>query len=223
MDTDLSLMRQVMVNSTQRLSFGRDALLSDPRCWMDLDYGRILAADVRRDLEWTLEEGGAVHGIGLWFEAELDEGVGFSTGPDAPKTIYGRLVLPLAEPLILAPGDRLAVRIEARLLGDEYLWRWDTQVWGRDEDAPAKARLTQSTFHAQVFSAEQLRLQADDFAPSLDVEGQWTRLALSLMDGHHRLGDIAAQVTETFPNLFPQLDDALAAVKALARQFGGCR
>jgi protein arginine N-methyltransferase 1 len=202
------------------LAFGRDAVLGEPCCWADLDYGRIVAADVRGDLDWALEDGGTVHGIGLWFETELDEAAGFSTGPGGPETIYGRLVLPLMEPLILAPRDRLALMLEARLLGEEYLWRWDTRVWGQHESPPVTARLSQSTFHAGVFSSEQLRLQADDFTPSLDTEGRWTRLALSLMDGRHCLCKIARRLAEQFPTVFPRPDDALPAVKRLARKFG---
>ncbi len=220
LDLNLATMRTAAVNSTHRLSFGGDALLGEPRCWADLDYARIEAADVRADLDWTLDAGGRVHGIGLWFETDLDGQSGFSTGPGGPKAIYGRLVLPLAEPLRLAPGDGIEVALQARLVGGDYLWLWDTQVRPSGDHAQPRVRLRQSSLKGQLFSLDQLRVQADDYAPTLDSQGELAGLVLSLMTGEHSLRDIARQAALHLPDRFPRPEDALGLVKALAAQYG---
>jgi hypothetical protein len=43
---------------------------------------------------WSETRTGTGHGIVVWFEADLVEGVGFSNSPGAPETIYGSLFFP---------------------------------------------------------------------------------------------------------------------------------
>ncbi len=220
MGLDLEVMRGAAVNATHRMAFAPDALLCEPRCWAELDYHHIETPDVRADLCWTMAEGCRAHGIGMWFETELDGHAGFSTGPGERETVYGRLVLPLAQPLALAPGDRVEVTLQARLLGEEYLWRWDTRAWNPGSSTGGGTRLRQSTLQSNLFSLEQLRAQANDYAPSLDPRGRFMGYVFSLMDGRHTLTEIARRIAGRFPERYARPQDALAAVKALARQFG---
>jgi SAM-dependent methyltransferase len=59
---------------------------------------------------WTLP-GGAVHGLCLWWEADLWEGIMLSTSPLAPETHWEQIYLPLQQPLAAKAGDRLEVEL----------------------------------------------------------------------------------------------------------------
>lgn len=60
----------------------------------------------RMEAAWTLPRC-TVHGLCLWWEAELWEGVRLSTSPLAPPTHWEQIYLPLLAPLEAEPGDRL--------------------------------------------------------------------------------------------------------------------
>ncbi len=66
---------------------------------------------------WTLPAG-PVHGLCLWWTAELWEGISLSTSPLSPPTHWEQIYLPLQQPLPARAGDRL----EAELRFDT---RWD--------------------------------------------------------------------------------------------------
>src|SRR5213079_2794126 len=71
---------------------------------------------------------GTAHGLGVWFDAVLAEGVGFSNAPAAPEVLYGQAFFPWPSPTPLAAGDAVTVAFQARLVGDDYVWRWDSKV-----------------------------------------------------------------------------------------------
>jgi protein arginine N-methyltransferase 1 len=54
-----------------------------------------------------------IYGLALWWTAELADGIGLSTSPLAPKTHWEQLYLPALEPIRLARGDRLAVKLRS--------------------------------------------------------------------------------------------------------------
>ena len=66
---------------------------------------------------WTMP-GGPVHGLCLWWVAELWQGVSLSTSPLLPPTHWEQIYLPLQQSMSSKPGDRL----EAELRFDT---RWD--------------------------------------------------------------------------------------------------
>lgn len=67
---------------------------------------------------WTMP-GGPVHGLCLWWEAELCPGVVLSTSPLAPPTHWEQIYLPLPQPLATRRGDRLEVELRCDT-------RWDS-------------------------------------------------------------------------------------------------
>jgi SAM-dependent methyltransferase len=58
---------------------------------------------------------GTVHGLALWWSAELVPGLVISTAPDAPPTHWEQIYLPLMEPIRVRAGDVL-----------ETVWACDT-------------------------------------------------------------------------------------------------
>ena len=48
------------------------------------------------------------------------------------ELIYGNAFFPFQQPLEVLPEDRIDVRLEARFIGDDYTWRWDTTLWSQE-------------------------------------------------------------------------------------------
>lgn len=67
---------------------------------------------------WDLASAGPLHGLALWWEAELVPGVILSTSPLAPPTHWEQIYLPLEGPLDTRAGDRLEVELSTDT-------RWD--------------------------------------------------------------------------------------------------
>ena len=82
----------------------------------------------------TAVSDGTAHGLFIWFDAEIGDGIGFSNAPDVEKiaSVYGRAFFPLLEPVPIAKGDTIRLTIEAELVEDEYVWRWQTHISGVD-------------------------------------------------------------------------------------------
>jgi SAM-dependent methyltransferase len=106
----LDTARRAALNEWNKSHFGADDLLAAPRVWAVLDYRTERNPHVRGTLRWTAERAATSHGFAVWFDAELAEGVGFTTGPDGAKTIYGTAFFPWLAP-VPDPG-RVRVGVE---------------------------------------------------------------------------------------------------------------
>ena len=125
---DLGAARRRVLNEFRRAEVTPGQLLTAPKLWATLDYTTIESPDVRGTLQWKAERDGTGHGMLVWFEMELADGVAFSSGPASPDSIYGSAFLPWLEPVPLAEGQNVCADLEARLLEKDYFWRWTTQV-----------------------------------------------------------------------------------------------
>lgn len=203
--------RRRVVNSWARERFGADQVLAAPQVWTTLDYRTIEEPDARGTLSWTVARDGVAHGFALWFDADLGGGIGYSTAPGAPETIYGTAFFPWPRPVPLRAGDRVRVELEARLVGDDYVWRWDTAIEGG-----SKEDFRQSTFLAAPLSPARLKRRGDDFRPTLGEDGRIDRMVLERMDGGASLGEIARALHAAFPARFATWEAALTRVAELS-------
>ena len=96
--------------------------------WATLDYDRIENPDVRGNLKWTVEQAGTGHGIVVWFDADLVDGVGFSNAPGAPETVDGSLFFPWSQSVPLERNQIVCMGLEAKIVEVDYIWRWTTRV-----------------------------------------------------------------------------------------------
>ncbi len=118
----------------------------------------------------------------------------------------------------LAEGQEVAVELCANLVGEDYVWRWTTEVARRDGRPPK--RFEQSSFFGAPLTPERLRRRAAGFVPSLGEEGQAERFMLGLIDGQTSLETIARNAAERFPNVFKRWEDALARAAQVAERYG---
>ena len=154
-DLDLSAGTRLITNTWRKTRLKPEQLLTDPICWTTVDYYEVDSPDIRAEICWRTARKGTAHGVAVWFDSELVDDIGFSNHPGAPEMIYGNGLFPFSQPVELLEGDRIALRLAAKMVGDDYVWRWDTDFFARDE-ALAKASFKQSTFFGVPLSKAQL-------------------------------------------------------------------
>jgi protein arginine N-methyltransferase 1 len=214
---DLSLSLPLLLNGSYSNHFKADQVLTDPQTWAVLDYSAGARACASADLSFTITRAGTAHGVCLWFETELIDGIGYSSQPNSRNTVYGQALLPWLEGVPVQQGQKISVKLGTNLVGEEYVWRWETKICG---DANGAGRhFQQSTFQGMNFAPQSLRRRAADFVPMLSEEGRADRWLLDNMDGKTSLQQIAQAAGQQFPKIFPRWEDALRRAADLAAQF----
>jgi SAM-dependent methyltransferase len=213
----LSLSLPLLLNGSYTSHFGCDQLLTAAQTWAVLDYSTGVQTCAAADLDFSVTQAGTAHGICLWFETELLEGIGFSSGPGSRNTVYGQVLLPWLEAVPVQTGQKIFVTLQANLVGEEYVWRWETKI-SPNAKGPGRC-FQQSTFLGTNLTRESLRRRAANFVPSLSEEGRADRWLLQAMDGKTSLQQMAQAAAEEFPRIFPRWEDALRRAAELAAQF----
>jgi len=214
---ELSPSLPLLLNGSYASHFNRDQLLTEPQAWAVLDYSVGAKACPAANLDFSVTRAGTAHGICLWFETELVLGIGYSSLSQSSKTIYGQVFLPWLEAVPVQPGQQICLGLEANLVAEEYIWRWETRIRGNGKNADRFFQ--QSTFQGANFTPQSLRRRAADFVPSLSEEGEANRWMLQAMDGKASLQEIAQAAAKIFPQTFPRWEDALHLAAQLATQF----
>jgi protein arginine N-methyltransferase 1 len=193
-------------------------LLSDAQSWGEIDYRTVSHYNLSGRVNLKVHSAGTAHGISVWFDAELAEGVSISNSPESVELVYGGAHFPWPKPVALAPGDRVSLKIETRKLGDIYLWRWNTEVFPSGSDHQASETFNQSTFNSQLISPQHLGRFTEQSRPKLSLKGQVEALVISLMDGKLTHGEIAHEVVSRFPQRFRRHEEALSEVTKISRR-----
>jgi len=217
---DLSLVRPLVTNDFRRVVIKAEQILAAPQCWASIDYTSVETPNVQGQITWSISRLGVGHGLGLWFDSDLAPGIGFSNAPGEQASFYGRMFFPWLEPVALAPGDTVTVDLYADLVGNQYVWRWDTLIQGPGRPDQPKASFRQSTFLSIPFSPAKVRQTSANYIPKIGQEGQIDRFILGLMEGDHSLGDIAQQVARQFPQRFANGREALTRAGELSLKYG---
>ncbi|GMU55482.1 MAG: hypothetical protein AMXMBFR33_46280 [Candidatus Xenobia bacterium] len=216
---DLSGSWPYVASSIYREELRPEHLLLEPRVWCELDYRTLSTPHARGQAEWTLPSGSRIYGLGLWFDAQLLDGVGFSNAPLYSPLIYGRTFLPLREPLDAQAGEQVVVSLRAQLVAEGYVWSWQVEVLSPGSTR-ARLRSKQSTFEGIPMAPGTLARHDHRFVPSLNEAGRVELAILELMDGQRPLEQIAGELTRRFPTRYPTITRAMAEVGALAVKFG---
>jgi hypothetical protein len=70
--------------------------------------------------------------------------------------IYGNGFFPFSNPVEVTEGERIELRLAARMVHDDYVWRWDTDFFAPNDEAHPKASFKQSTFFGVPLSPAKL-------------------------------------------------------------------
>jgi len=216
---DVGPLRRVLVNTLHKSRSDGVRLLAEPACWATIDYATVEDPGVAGALRLVVREAGLAHGLHLWFDTELVEGVGLSNAPGRPRLVYGSHFAPFERPLALTPGDVVEVRLAAHLVASDYVWRWETRVLEGGDEARAGPRLSQSTFHGAPLASDELAKRAEAYAPVLSERGKIDGLVLARMGEGRPLGEIATELVERFPRTFPTWPQALVRVGDLSVRY----
>jgi protein arginine N-methyltransferase 1 len=221
LEQDLSMARRMIVNEIHRARLKPDRLLTSPFLWATLDYTRIEDPDFQGKLTWAANRDGTGHGIVIWFDAELADGVSFSSCPGSTEKVYGLMFLPWQEPVPLVAGQTVTVDLQAKLLEKEYFWRWDTRIESANRPGEIVIQFEQSVLRGAVLSPSQLRKSASNYVPQLSQVNLIRRRALELIDGKTSLEEIARLLTAEFPERFARWEQALPFAAAVFRDISG--
>ena len=218
-DLDMRVARWIGTNDWRKCRATRGHVLLKPQRWATIDFATIEHADLAGTLTWSASRGGTAHGVILWFDADLSDGVGFSNEPGALELIYGQAFFPWPDPVSLDVGDTVSVVLDATLVGDDYIWSWETCVREGDAAGRLKAEFHQSSFFAVPLSPAKVGRRAADHIPSLNDEGGLDQLILGLLDAHVPLGSVADHVLAKFPTRFSSRAAAMSHVADLSVKY----
>lgn len=216
---DLGPARSLAVNDGQRVRVSPEQLLTGHQLWTTLDYSTIENPDVRSNLEWVAERAGTGHGIVVWFDTELAEGAGFSNAPGTSETVYGSYFFPWTHPVPLEQGQGVCVSLEAKLVENDYVWRWSTRIEPFGGSTVLPIHFVQSQLNGTVLSPKQLHKLAADHIPRLSDEGLLRGRTLELMDGKATLEEIARKLAAEFPKRFSDWQQALSYAGSISQEF----
>jgi protein arginine N-methyltransferase 1 len=215
----LAAARRVTANAWCRAEVVPEQLLAEPLPWVTLDYATVGSPDAVGTASFTAARPSTCHGLAVWFDAELADGIGFSNAPAERPLLYGCAFFPWWAPVPLAAGDVAQVELGATLIGEDYVWRWKAEVHAQGDPERRLARFDQSTFQAVLQGPAQLRKRDASYVPHLAMDGELERLALDLMDGQRSLREIAEALSERFPERFGDWAAAMNLVGPLSQRF----
>ena len=154
-ELDLSAATRFITNTWRKAHIKPEQFLAEPVCWTTIDYHEVESPDARVEIEWRAAQNGTAHGFAVWFDSELIGDTRFSNHPAAPRMIYGQGFFPFLQPVEVSEGDRIELRLAAKFVQDDYVWRWDTDFFeGADR---ARISFKQSSFFGVPLSTSQLR------------------------------------------------------------------
>ena len=214
---DLSATLPFILNTSYGVQFKFEQTISQVLSWGVLDYMKGAETSASAELTFEAARQGTAHGICVWFEAEMLDAIGYSTGPGAANSIYGQMFFPWSAAVAVEQGDQIQVRLQADLVGDDYVWQWETRI-PANQFGPER-HFKQSTLQGMVLSPESLRRRVANFVPKLSESGEADRWLLQAIDGKASLQEIAQAAAQRFPRIFPRWEDALRRAADLAAEF----
>lgn len=216
---DFDVARRVALNSIHSVIPKPDQLAGLPQRWCVLDYAAIENPSTSSTITFEVERPFTAFGCCFWFDTILFEDVGYTTAPGRPDSVYGGGFFPWVEPVNLAAGDRVEFELRADLVGDGYVWSWETTIRDEVPDNPPKVSFAQSSFLGAPLRPERLRRRSADHVPVLGEEGEMDRFLLDRMDSRASLEEIARAFAARFPNQCARWQDALDRAVRVAEKY----
>lgn len=217
---DLSAGRPFVANSWWRARpepAERRDLLSSPRTWAEIDYSRIESPSVDSTLQWRIDRPGTLHGLYVWFDGYVADGLSYSNAPDLPELVYGRAFFPFLKATDVAVGDQVDTRMSATLIDGSYVFTWKTRI--TSALGALMGDFAQSTFNSRPIDRQKLTNVSADYVPTLNVDGQIGHAVMEAMARAQPLGVIARDLAARFPERFGDIPAALNYVAKLSSKY----
>jgi protein arginine N-methyltransferase 1 len=217
---DLNSARELSLNSWSHSRVKPEQMLTHPQTWGVLNYHDLEIPDVHGSVTQRFVRKGVAHGLMIWFDAELTDGIGFSNAPDCEEhaEVYGSAFFPFLHPVEVSEHNEARLELRAVLVNDGYTWCWNTDIVS-DENA-AKASFRQSTFYGTIFSVEDLRKRQPGYIPKLNSGGLIEQFIQQEMNGMNSLETIAKKLLGRFPDQFSSLQEAIERAGDSSQKYG---
>jgi type I protein arginine methyltransferase len=204
---NLEPVEQIVLDTPMRCPIAAGELLSDGRCWVTLDYRSLRSTSASGSIAWPLERGSTVDGLALWFEADLADGVGFSTAPGAGISAYSQMFIPFRHPVVVERPGRLRVELAARQMQENYVWSW--RGWLAPGTSTEEALVTdQNSLAELVLDPAAMPLTGADTVPAIGPKGAALLAVLSRIDGQRSVSTLADMLVADAPDIFANLETA---------------
>jgi protein arginine N-methyltransferase 1 len=203
-------------------TFRESNLLMEPQIWTVIDYMSIESPDVHSSkLIQKATRVGTAHGLLLWFNGEIAEGIRIFNGPGAEKVaeVYGCGFFPLLKPVSIDKGDTIILSVQADLVDDHYLWRWHTRIQSCDNPQAIKANFEQSTDLDNTMESAVLHNRILNFRPSRSEAGEIDHYILGMMDGSNTIDQIARRAQGKYPLRLKTMPEAQLYVNGLSQDY----
>jgi type I protein arginine methyltransferase len=219
-DLNLNYAREVSVNVWSQGRASAEQMLTESNCWATLHYDERENPDVRGGVSQRVVRNGVAHGLILWFDTELMDGIGFSNAPgsEKPAKVYGSAFFPFLRPVPVSENDEAQIELQAVLVNDEYTWCWNTHIVS--SHGVSKADFQQSTFYATIFSADGFRRRQPSYIPKLNSKRTVELFIQQEMDGVNSVATIAKKLLDHFPDQFCSLPEAIERVGDSSEKYG---
>jgi protein arginine N-methyltransferase 1 len=204
-------------------TFNKSSLLMEPQVMTVLNYTSIENPDLSPSrITQKATRGGTAHGLLLWFDGEIAEGIRVFNGPGAENVakVYGCGFFPLLEPVSIDKGDTIKLTLQANLVDDQYVWRWHTCIQSGDNPQAIKADFEQSTDLDNTMENAVLHERILNFRPARSEAGDIDHFIVGEMDGSNSIHQIARGVQEKYPLRFKTQSEAQLYVNGLSQDYG---
>lgn len=217
---DLSAGVRLLTNNFSKHKKPDLRLTSTALPWGEIDYRSVSQASLSGKVKLTVNVPGIAHGICIWFDSEIGDGLGFSNSPDKQRLIYGSVQFPWPKPIELAQGDDVVLSIVANKVGADYVWQWETQIFSGLGNSEPIEHFRQSTFAGKLISPRLLARSSESHKPVLSIKGNVEAFILSRMNGENSIRSIAQEVMTRFPGKYGSIQHVLQTITELSFRLG---
>lgn len=204
---DIDRLTHRVLNNLHPACWAESVLLADSVEVARVDLLGDAALSLSAQVGWEMRQAGQLHGLGLWLDLDLADGVAYSNAPADRSSSWGQVFMPLARPLRLRPGEQVVATL-ATVGGapsrTDTWWTWRVSAGGDTQEM--------NSFRGIPLSMERLQRARLDYRPALTPLGRARRAVLGLMDGDHSVAEIAAALRERCPEAVRTLREAYRLV-----------
>lgn len=219
LEQDLIPAQRLAANELHKARLKPEQLLTSPHSWATLNYVTLTSPNVAGEFCAKSNRAGVGHGLLVWFDTVLADNIGFSNAPGAPESIYGAMFFPWPRPVNLTPGQSVRADLQAKFVGSDYVWCWNTRIHSHSDSEKIGTRFEQSQLHGLPVSLSALHKAGSKYIPQLSEEGRLHIRAFALIDGQRTLESIARVLAEEFPQHFSRWQDALTYAGRIAQEY----
>jgi protein arginine N-methyltransferase 1 len=195
---DMSAVRGPAANTGYPHRFEARDLLADGAVATTCDYRVSDAQMVRGEVTFSVARAGTIHGLAVWFTAQLSPDVVMTNAPGAPDRIARRnAFLPIETPVELQAGDHVTVSLVIRPA--DFIVNWTVTC---RRGATTLAVFRQSTLKGMLVVREDLNGAGEQDRPSLNIWAAARGTVLTLCDGRRTVREIERAVFERHRALF---------------------